>query len=167
MVLHRCAGKAPELTSVICPLDYGPIAELGSKESWIEKYGKYLPIVGWIMAGSAYSRRAKPVYQAYCHQLNSRPALTLELWEGCGEAEVIRDVCQRVQNSMDWPTASFIPEDPCGVLWWSNVDGLAHVEMIIGIEDAYNIHFRDDELQFLAQGTMADFVKTILILQSK
>ena len=143
----------------IVPLDGSFLRRIDSEEPWTEKVSKYVPILGWIVQSHLWTKRVGPIRRRLCNQLISRPRSIRRFWEGDAMfLTIAQTVCEVAQTEMGWPCASFVPEDPFEVVFWSYEDGLDAVAALIELEDHFGCALPDEVAEYFVERTLGEFV---------
>jgi len=150
------------LTEDNCPGLDGSAIDRVPDASGVEKAGKLVPVLGWIVSNALWSRRHRPTREMYLAQLESRPEVTLAAWgDDLERVDIAARVCQIAGRNIGWPMPKFVPWDPMRVVLWAFDDGLDDVQAILDIEDDFGIEISDEELTQTLGNSLGEFVDEI------
>ncbi len=114
--------------------------------SQVKRFFQDMPIIG-------INKRA---HRHICAQLDSRCAACLRAWGD--DPEVLRlllVVAPLVREYMRWPSAHFMPDDPCDILFFDPTMELRSAEAMMSIGDALNLNDSVSEGLFKGFETMS------------
>ena len=143
------------------PLACPGLAE--SRESFIERVGMWLPIIGWGAASLAYDLRVRPYVRDIKRQMLRRPVFPTRAW-GNDQTRVqfAQWICSEIRDEFEWPNDHFCPADPVELACWGYIDGLATIAFQMTIEDRIGCKLSDQECEELTAVTLGKAVDYLL-----
>lgn len=92
--------------------------ELYNGPTMIEKLGRCVPIVGWIIANELEKKRVRPLADSISAQLESRASKGLKMPVGGACATPVgRFVADSIRRHFEWPNDLYLDDDPMTLLF--------------------------------------------------
>ncbi len=142
--------------SRVVPFDRSFLKKIEEGESRAERFWKRVPFLGWIVASHLWAKRAGPFRRRLFEQIEARPRTPGSAWGGA--SRVAQVVCEVAQTEMGWPSASFVPDDPVAVVFWSYDDGLDAQAALGEIRDRFDCDLPDEAALPFFEKTLGELV---------
>ena len=142
--------------STVAPFDRSFLRRIEEGGSRAEGLWKRVPFLGWIVASHLWAKRAGPFRRLLFEQIEARPRTSGAAWGGA--SRIAQVVCEVAQTQMGWPSASFVPNDPFAVVFWSYDDGLDARAAMRELEERFECGLPDEVVGPFVDGTLGEFV---------
>jgi hypothetical protein len=118
------------------PLEAPEIDKIDENETRAEKFWKYIPVIGWLIASAECNHRALPIVANVNAQLKEREPLPLSAWGQDEERQkFVAWLLPTIAHEMTWESDCFVLEDPIGVVLWAHADGLDLGSFLLDVDE--------------------------------
>ncbi|REJ83997.1 MAG: hypothetical protein DWQ34_16190 [Planctomycetota bacterium] len=137
----------------------------------VEKIGRWIPVVGWIVAAALEYRRLKrPAWDFIDAQMDQRTHVPDSAWDDdemrIEAANVVVDACV---EAIGWDRPYFIPEDPFEIMIELRTGDCCELDAVFRIERAFEtrlMHSENDTTRWITEGTTFGEIVDQLIANS-
>ena len=132
--------------------------------SQIERICRFVPLIGWTVAGTLERERRAPRWNHIADQIAARTKRTADAW---GDDPTRRSIAAVVSNvirdAFDWPSAHFLPDDPIALLMWTLGDGLSPIGCAFSLEKRLVVTLGNETVdwQHMTLGQLVDHILSL------
>jgi len=146
-------------------MEFKPLVALAElpEPSRLEKICWWIPLAGWIVAGSLREDRLTAGWRKADEQLALRPPVPPEVWgDDPLRRRIAAFVAADIRIEVCWCSSRFIPEDPFKIMIDDPYPGMSLQLVILDIEQQWRLKMTDKEWQAALEMTFGQVVDLIM-----
>jgi len=110
-----------------------------------------------------FSGKAPKAARAFARQVDERGPVPPEVWGDDPQRQAVAArIGEIIRPEFGSRQANFIPQDPFGILVWGGWYDLGEVEVLMNIEEAFDINIPDDDMSLLFERTLGEVIDYVM-----
>jgi hypothetical protein len=135
--------------------------------SQVERVCRFIPLVGWTVAGTLERGRRRPKWEHIAGQIAVRTKRADRAWgDNPFRRAIAGAVSKVIRETFGWPNAHYLPDDPIALLMWTTGDGVSPISCAFSIEKRLVVTLGDVTVEWHKM-TLGQLVDHILSLPQK